>query len=160
MSIYKNQLSSISLFLLLDLLGAKNPTIPSYFPTTHWAYKHMAKVEARLRKLDALESVPKRPFLPAANNKPQSGRGWIADDHIPFMQRGVEILHIIPTPFPPQWHKMTDDGAHLDMPTVRDWAKIVTGFVAEWMEVGEFMSKKTEDEARSEKARAVHSADL
>ena len=159
-SIFKNQLSSISLFVLLDLLGAKNPNIPSYFPTTHWAYKHLAKVEARLRKLNLLESTPPRPFLPAAAKMPQTSRGYIADDHIPFMQRGVQILHVIPNPFPAQWHKMTDDADHLDMPTVKDWAKIVTGFVAEWMEVGAFMPKKTEDEAKRETARAMHSAEL
>ena len=37
------------MFLLLDLLGSKGPKVPSYFKTTHWAYKHMATAEARLR---------------------------------------------------------------------------------------------------------------
>lgn len=160
MSIFKNQLASISLFFLVDLLGSKDPNVPSYFPETHWAYKHLAKVESRLRSLDVLESGPSRPFLPHANRKPQPGRGYIADDHVPFMQRGVSILHVIPNPFPPQWHTMADDAEHLDIPTIRDWTRIVTAFVAEWLEIGEHMEKKAESEARQERARAVHSDDL
>jgi hypothetical protein len=30
---------------------------------------------------------------------------------------------------------MQDDGAHLDIPTVKDWARIVTAFTLEWMDV-------------------------
>ena len=55
------------------------------------------------------------------------------------MQRGVNILHIIPSPFPPVWHTMQDDGEHLDSASVQDWAKIVTAFTAEWMELDGLM---------------------
>ncbi|KAI8265385.1 hypothetical protein K4K58_011316 [Colletotrichum sp. SAR11_239] len=146
-SVYKTGLSSISLFLLIDLLGAPNPRIPSYFASTHWAYKKMAKIEDRMRKLGVLESDPKRPFL-VDKNKKNGGlsQGYVLDDHVPFMERGVEILHIIPTPFPDVWHKITDDGDHLDLPTVRDWARIITVFAAEWMEVDEFLPKIAESE--------------
>lgn len=64
-----------------------------------------------------------------------SGRGFVGDDHVPFMARGAEVLHLIPSPFPEVWHRMEDDGAHLDIPTVRDWARIVTAFTMEWMDV-------------------------
>lgn len=67
--------------------------------------------------------------------------GGIQDDHIPFLQRGVEVLHIIPQPFPTVWHHIEDDGEHLDTPTVEDWAQIVTAFVAEWMELEGHFSK-------------------
>ena len=60
-----------------------------------------------------------------------------SDDHLPFIARGVPILHLIPTPFQPVWHTMDDDGPHLDMPTVRDWAKIVTAFTMEWLDMME-----------------------
>jgi hypothetical protein len=65
--------------------------------------------------------------------------GSIEDDHIPFMQRGVEVLHIIPTPFPWVWHRPEDNGEHLDIPTVKDWATLVTAFTAEWMNLEGFM---------------------
>lgn len=133
-SSFSTPLEAISLFVLLDLLGAAEPNIPSYFSKTHWAYQNLAKIEGRLRKLGVLETKPRRPFLAESKKEgAQLFRGFVADDHIPFMRRGVDILHIIPTPFPPVWHTMDDDGAHLDVPTIRDWASIMTAFVAEWM---------------------------
>lgn len=147
-SVYKSPLSSISLFLLIDLLGAPNPRIPSYFPSTHWAYKKMAKIEHRMRELDVLETKPKHPFLTDKNKKKVGfNHGYVLDDHVPFLERGVEILHIIPTPFPDVWHKMEDDGEHLDLPTVRDWARILTVFAAEWMELDEHLPKQIESAA-------------
>ncbi|RDH39530.1 hypothetical protein BDQ94DRAFT_133246 [Aspergillus welwitschiae] len=149
MSIYKTPLDSISLFVLLDLLGSKDPTIQSFFPTTHWAYKKLAALERRLRRLNQFKS---------AGNDPDRQRLWftqaskseheipyysgIQDDHIPFMKRGVEILHVIdagPHGFPPVWHRIEDDGEHLDLATVEDWSLLVTAFAAEWMELEGFM---------------------
>ncbi|KAK0631872.1 peptidase family M28 [Immersiella caudata] len=133
---FSTQMESISLFVLLDLLGSANPTIPSYFAKTHWAYEHMATAERRLRKLGLLETKEAKPFLPDLQKKSyQFTMGYVLDDHVPFMERGVDVLHVIPTPFPPVWHTMDDDGAHLDISTIRDWAKIVTTFVAEWMDL-------------------------
>ena len=59
------------------------------------------------------------------------------------MARGVEILHMIPNPFPPVWHTMDDDGEHLDLDTTEDWAKMVTAFTAEWMDLEGFMPGST-----------------
>lgn len=136
MSTFRNHIDAISLFLLLDLLGADNPSIPSYFQKTHWAYQHLATVEERMRKLNLLESEPRGPFLPEADKHASEFHpGFISDDHVPFMKRGVDVLHIIPTPFPWHWHKMEDDGDHLDDPTLQDWSKLITAFVAEWMDL-------------------------
>ena len=152
MSTYKTPLDSISLFVLLDLLGSAQPKVPSYFKTTHWAYKHMADIEARLRSLSLFKSSPNHPARVAKrkNKKPrQEPRflteaektdelfmgGYVQDDHVPFMKRGVDILHMIPSPFPRVWHEMIDDGEHLDMDTVEDWTLLVTAFVAEWMDL-------------------------
>lgn len=151
----------MELFVLLDLLGSAGPQVPSYFKTTHWAYKHMAGVENRLRKLKLLRSSPNHPVRMAKreNKKPRAEPqflyeehktensfmgGFVQDDHVPFMARGVEILHIIPSPFPLVWHEITDDAEHLDTDTVEDWAKIVTAFAAEWMELEGFFDFKAE----------------
>ncbi|KAB5578417.1 glutaminyl-peptide cyclotransferase [Coniochaeta sp. 2T2.1] len=135
-SLFPTPLSSISLFLLLDLLGDADPRVPSYFRNTHWAYQHLSDVEERMRKLGLLETTPKTPFLPEKDKKAnQFTFGFIGDDHVPFLKRGVDVLHVIPTPFPSFWHTMEDDAQHLDLPTVRDWGRIVSGFVAEWMEL-------------------------
>ncbi|KAI1141830.1 peptidase family M28-domain-containing protein [Hypoxylon sp. FL0543] len=147
MSFYRNPLDQISMFVLLDLLGAANPTVPSFFQTTHWAYKAMATIEDRMRKLGLLESKPTNPFLPDLEKDVSAfHRAYIEDDHIPFMARGVPVLHVIASPFPQVWHTMDDDGAHLDMPTVHDWAKIVTAFALEWLDMME-VEPKEETEA-------------
>ncbi|KAF2102722.1 hypothetical protein NA57DRAFT_63555 [Rhizodiscina lignyota] len=197
MSTFHNPISSISLFLLLDLLGAKNPTIPSYFRTTHWAYRAMGKLEQRLRALGQFKSSPNHPikkkkrkakedakkqsnnakktalkprkepqFLSESNNADTRTRGFVEDDHIPFMLRGVEILHMIPTPFPAVWHTMNDDGEHLDIDTVEDWAKLVTAFTAEWMDLEGFMHTSSatkrragEEYAQSDKKKRKSSPD-
>lgn len=161
-STYSNALSSIDLFVLLDLLGAANPSVPSYFKTTHWAYTHMADLEVRLRTIGLFKSSPsypsrRSPQLPNAplpmdepyfldeHEKLETDRwmgGAIGDDHVPFMARGVQILHIITSPFPEVWHRMDDDGEHLDMDTVEDWALLTTAFAAEWMELEGFFDRR------------------
>lgn len=138
MADFPNRLNQISLFVLLDLLGAADPQIPSYFLPTHWAYQAMATVEQRMRDLGLLESQPAQPFLPDSEKAASRfTRSWVGDDHVPFMERGVPVLHLIPSPFPRVWHTMQDDGKHLDMPTVRDWAKIMTAFTLEWLDMME-----------------------
>lgn len=150
MSTFRNGLDSISLFVLLDLLGSADPSIPSYFATTHWAYRNMADIEKRMRDLGLLEAKPSKPFLPDGKKEKVYSRNMVSDDHVPFMRRGVDILHMIPTPFPLVWHTMDDDGEHLDMPTTRDWAKIVTAFTVEWMDIKDHMPKKVAAVKRSE----------
>ncbi|KXJ89807.1 glutaminyl-peptide cyclotransferase [Microdochium bolleyi] len=135
-STYHDPMDQISLFVLLDLLGSAEPSVPSYFQSTHWAYQRMAQIEKRMRDLGALEAKPKRQFLHDHDKKASSfSQSWISDDHEPFMHKGVPILHIITSPFPRVWHTMDDDGEHLDMPTVHDWAKITLAFTMEWMDL-------------------------
>ncbi|KAI1343077.1 peptidase family M28 [Xylariaceae sp. FL0016] len=137
-SLYQNPLDQISIFVLLDLLGSASPRVSSPFLLTHWAYKAMGKIEERMRNLGLLESHPMLPFFEDMHKTSnQFSHSFVEDDHIPFMKKGVPILHVIPTPFPDVWHKITDDGEHLDLPTVRDWARIVTAFALEWLDMME-----------------------
>ena len=147
-SIYHNALSSISLFVLLDLLGAAQPAIHSWFKTTHWAYRKMAALEKRFRDLSVFASSGDSWFVDGGRDE-ISPRGAIEDDHLPFMARGVEILHLIAVPFPRVWHNMDDDGEHLDMKTVTDWSLLVTAFAAEWMELDGFLEVKNAPDGRN-----------
>lgn len=121
----------------------------------------MATAEQRLRALGLMKSSPnhaakmakrknKKPraeprFLPDSDKSNEHFiGGFVEDDHVPFMARGVEILHMIPSPFPRVWHKISDDGEHLDMDTVEDWTKLVMAFTAEWMELEGFFDFKTQ----------------
>ncbi|KAJ5812065.1 hypothetical protein N7474_008366 [Penicillium riverlandense] len=143
MSDFRTPLSAISLFVLLDLLGAQGPSILSYYQTTHWAYKHLASLEQRLRSLDMFKSSPGASWFPdaAKDEHELKAFGGIQDDHIPFLARGVEILHLIDftpmrkTGFQPVWHTIDDDGEHLDINTVEDWSMLMTAFAAEWMDL-------------------------
>ncbi|KAJ5142850.1 uncharacterized protein N7515_001637 [Penicillium bovifimosum] len=141
MSEFKTPLSSISLFVLLDLLGAKSPSIQSYYETTHWAYKNLGALEGRFKSLKQFKSASAdRWFIDAAKDERNlKSFGGIQDDHLPFLAKGVEVLHLIDYApfkgFPSVWHTLDDDGEHLDMDTVEDWSMLITAFVAEWMEL-------------------------
>ena len=128
--------------------------------TTHWAYKSMAALEARLRNQSLFVSSPNHPSKRSNGKDEISDRqestwlsdidksndrwmgGLIGDDHLPFVARGVEVLHVIPSPFPSVWHRSTDDAEHLDMDTCGDWAVLVTAFTAEWMDLEGFLDTK------------------
>ena len=158
MSTYKTKLESISLFVLLDLLGAKDPNIPTYFKTTHWAYLNLAGLESRLRRLDQFKSAPGKIWLSDSTKDPHTHSAFpsyvMQDDHIPFMARGVEVLHLIPIQFPPVWHRMEDDGEHLDGPTVEDWAMLTTAFAAEWLDLEGFFDRTNALEEKENKERS------
>jgi glutaminyl-peptide cyclotransferase len=136
---FKTYLDSIELFMLLDLLGSPDDlTIPSWFKLTHPAYQNMAKIEQRLRKLGLFKSKEGRTWLPDIDKKHDDGfhmQTYMQDDHIPFIAKGVEVLHLIPQRFPSVWHRATDDGEHLDMPSVEDWAVLTAAFAAEYLEL-------------------------
>ncbi|KAG8533056.1 uncharacterized protein KY384_001839 [Bacidia gigantensis] len=157
LSTYHNALSSISLFLLLDLLGAANPTVPSYFKTTHWAYKNLAALANRLHSSKKEISPSVGRWFPDSDKteSAQWGPSGIEDDHLPFMARGVEVLHIIPNPFPWKlWHQIEDDGEHLDLPTCKDWAVLITAFAAEWLDLNDFVdaSRRSKESAKDDRA--------
>lgn len=151
MSSYKTRLSSISLFVLLDLLGAKDPAIQSYFETSDWAYQKLAVLEERLRHLSMFKSSgsePKAKWFIDGTEREHGLSGFrdsIQDDHLPFLARGVEILHVIDAtpsrgfPFPRVWHTIDDNAENLDMDTVEDWSLLITAFAAEWMELEGYM---------------------
>ena len=150
MSTFKTKLSSISLFVLLYLLGSKSPSIMSFYQTTHWAYQNMAALEQRLKSLGLFKSSSSDPWF--IDNSKDSQQimvfGGIQDDHIPFLARGVDILHVIDYSsrkgFPSVWHTIDDDAEHLDMDTVEDWSILVTAFAAEWMELEDFIGRPEE----------------
>lgn len=102
----------------------------------------MSDLETRMRDSNLFLShgaAPKKWFYEPPTKPDQFNWFMVQDDHIPFMARGVEVLHVIPTPFPGVWHTMDDDGDHLDMQTVKDWAYLVTAFTAGWLELEGFV---------------------
>lgn len=129
-------LHRIDMLILLDLLGAPDPAFYSYFRNTEKWYARLMNAEERLDNQSLLNRYqssgvtnrdPRRIF------QPHSFKAGIQDDHIPFLQRDVPIVHLIPTPFPQVWHKLDDNREAIDTTTVENLSKILRVFVAEYL---------------------------
>ncbi|CAG2215051.1 QPCT [Mytilus edulis] len=59
--------------------------------------------------------------------------GGIEDDHIPFLRKGVKILHLISSPFPRVWHTMGDDETAIDYDVTDNFNRIFRTFVANYL---------------------------
>lgn len=107
------EISTIEHLILLDLLGARSPSIRSYFIETAWLFDALASAEKRLGdggflvyegNNDMAAGSWRSWFQPRTNKLHNTGH--IGDDHVPFLQRGVSILHVIAEPFPSVWHSL------------------------------------------------------
>nr|ANG83451.1 iso glutaminyl cyclase [Biston betularia] len=127
-----NHLQRMDVMVLLDLLGAPDPVFFSYFPSTEKWYVRLAASEQRLAELDQLEGYSKGKAEQTYFRLRSSG-AHVEDDHIPFMKRNVDILHVIPSPFPSVWHTAADDITALDFRTIENLNKILRVFVAEYL---------------------------
>lgn len=116
----RSPISQITELVLLDLLGTANPFIRNFFAETGWLYDSLVDVENRLGAAGLLYQndasikgeMWKTEGLGGAHLLGERGRsffekrvtqfstyaGRIEDDHLPFMARGVPILHLIPVP--------------------------------------------------------------
>ncbi|XP_063773641.1 glutaminyl-peptide cyclotransferase isoform X2 [Pseudophryne corroboree] len=126
-----NQLHGIDLLILLDLIGAANATFPNYFQNTNRWYNRLQSIERRLHDLGLLKdhSTETLYFLSSLRAR------QVDDDHVPFLQRGVPVLHLIPSPFPDVWHTMEDTEENLDSSTINNINKIVQVFVLEYLNI-------------------------
>ncbi|KAE8137390.1 peptidase family M28-domain-containing protein [Aspergillus pseudotamarii] len=144
-STYSSRIMAISLFVLLDLLGSREPKIASYFNTTHGVYRRAAVLEKRLRGLNQFKSRGTGPWLiDADRDKVGMNRFPIYDDQVPFVERGVDVLHLIDVnpdtgDFPKVWHTLDDTGENLDLDVVEDCSVLLIAFIVEWLELDGFM---------------------
>ncbi|ODN02054.1 Glutaminyl-peptide cyclotransferase [Orchesella cincta] len=117
------------MLVLLDLLGTPNPKLYSFFQeTSHW-HNSLVQTEQQLKRSQFWSGSTRQTIFQAKNHY-----GGIEDDHIPFLQRGVDILHVIPSPFPTVWHKTSDNREALDFPTISNLNKVFRLFVARYLE--------------------------
>uniref|UniRef100_A0A7E4V6Q7 Glutaminyl-peptide cyclotransferase n=1 Tax=Panagrellus redivivus TaxID=6233 RepID=A0A7E4V6Q7_PANRE len=128
------ELDRIDVFMLLDLIGAPQPTFRSTIGHgTTELFIELAKIETALRGIGQLRSVPNA-FSAAPNYYA------IEDDHIPFLKRGVPIMHVIAAPFPRVWHKPSDNEANLDFQSIYNINAVVRVFVARYLGLTNFGS--------------------
>ncbi|XP_004401022.1 PREDICTED: glutaminyl-peptide cyclotransferase-like protein isoform X2 [Odobenus rosmarus divergens] len=123
------RIQAIELFMLLDLLGAPNPNFYSHFPHTARWFHRLRSIEKRLHRMNLLQSHPQEVMYFQPGEPP----GSVEDDHIPFLRRGVPVLHLISMPFPDVWHTPHDSEANLHPPTVHNLSRILAVFLAEYL---------------------------
>lgn len=133
----EDKLKKIDMLVLLDLLGAPDPNFYSYFKNTESWYAQLISAEERLERAGHLERYSYSSVAPNQQTiryfQPHSYYAYIEDDHIPFLQRQVQILHVIPSPFPDVWHNLSDDASAVDINTVQNLIKVFRVFLVEYL---------------------------
>lgn len=157
MGLQPTELDGIEHLILLDLLGAPQPSIRSFYLDTAWLFDALVSVERRLGDSGAFNYGDNQEMAPGkwssyfkSRQEAQMNYGYIGDDHVPFLEKGVSILHLIPEPFPRVWHtlkvndrcyifreeiimKAKDDASALDIPTMRRWNIMLRVFLSEYL---------------------------
>jgi glutaminyl-peptide cyclotransferase len=131
-------LHRIDVFVLLDLLGAPDPTFYSLNQESGGWYSRLRETEDRLSHRNLLKRYTSSGIASHGPNtmfNQLSVQAGIEDDHLPFMRRNVPILHLIPVPFPEVWHKIQDDRKAIDLATVENLLKILRIFVIEYLHI-------------------------
>lgn len=130
-----NHLQRMDVMVLLDLIGAPHPNFFSFFQNTEKWYNILVRAEKRLAENRLLtgysygmDGYPHHKYF-----QERSTYAGIEDDHVPFMERGVPILHLIPYPFPDVWHTERDNLLALDFDTIDNLNKILRVFVTEYL---------------------------
>lgn len=156
-------LAEMESLVLLDLIGHKDTYIPSFFRNTHWQYEVFASLEQRIRDIGLSARMDEKETI-FTEGKPAFFRGAvIGDDHLPFLHRGVPVLHLIPSHFPPVWHTINDNAKNLHFPDISDWGLLTSSFVANQLRVGDWivdypdaneMKEQREKEAKAQKEKS------
>jgi len=122
------EIDRIDVFMLLDLLGTPSPRISNV--VGHGAnnlFAQLPLIESELKRMNCINSgVPTIFDARLTYNA-------VEDDHVPFMQRGVPVLHLISVPFPQVWHTPHDNANALHYDTITTLASIVRIFVAKYL---------------------------
>ncbi|XP_059806934.1 glutaminyl-peptide cyclotransferase-like isoform X2 [Hypanus sabinus] len=87
-------IDSVDLFVLLDLLGVSKPVFLNHFQNTARWFSRLVGIEKRLHRLGLLQLHPFEVTYFNGNTH----YAPIEDDHVPFLQKGVPVLHLIATP--------------------------------------------------------------
>lgn len=78
------------MMMLLDLMGAAQPTFQNFFDETSPAYYRLNNLEDNLRKSGLLKrEEPDQMFVD------NTGTSHIEDDHIPFLERGNQLNFLL-----------------------------------------------------------------
>ncbi|RGB24077.1 hypothetical protein C1646_726968 [Rhizophagus diaphanus] len=170
----KNMLNGIEVLILLDLLGASKPFISNYFTTTSWMFNSLIQIESRLSTnnliklpgslISNLKNLKDDMNIEIKENNVEDSLeehdsyfnqfsinnfySHIEDDHMPFLKKGVPVLHIIPAPFPDDWHKLSDNASAIDPVVVFNLNNIFKIFAAEYLNIDSIIYDNNHDELK------------
>lgn len=120
-------LSKIEHLVLLDLLGAQHPRVRSYYPDTAWLFDTLISTETRLRDAGILDAAALGRSFFHSRVVGNSFFGYMGDDHLPFLHRGVSVLHVITEPFPRVWHTL---GVSIPFPSKYGYSCVLPSLLA------------------------------
>ena len=83
-----NHLGRIDLFVLLDLIGAENPTFVSLQAPTRGWFGRLARIERQLADLGLFQKQRRRRPMFTDPRRRTAHNAQVDDDHIHFMRRG------------------------------------------------------------------------
>lgn len=122
-------LEKIDLFVLMDLIGGEEQLpVHSYHGSSHAHYTALSEIET------LVTGIHNKWLDPSERKYVQLRDPFIDDDHRPFHEAGVPVLHLIPFPFPATWHTIDDDFDHLDEMCIRKWAVMMSQFVLDFLQ--------------------------
>ncbi|CAG0924287.1 unnamed protein product [Notodromas monacha] len=109
------------------------PKISSYMQSTQNIYDKFLAIQDHLRNKRLLVAHDgKGKYCKYFRSETAYGTN-IADDHVPFMNKGVKILHAIVSPFPSIWHTDLDRDISLHWPTIQNLNMIFRIGVADYL---------------------------
>ncbi|KAH8363876.1 hypothetical protein KR084_000195 [Drosophila pseudotakahashii] len=120
-------LDNIDLFVLSDLIGAKDLVFENHIPNTSTWYNRFVQLERKLIKTGILRT--ERPIFKTESSKERDPD----DDHLPFLRRNVPVVHLISWKFPDVWHLAGDVEQNVDYNTTEQFGLILRMFVMEYL---------------------------
>ncbi|KAJ2318190.1 hypothetical protein IWW51_005173, partial [Coemansia sp. RSA 2702] len=139
---HRPELERVDLMVLMDLIGASNNMFTALQVPTAELFMQLSELENRLLGAGYIS----RNYM---NTKIPPGAGGVDDDHRPFVQRNIPVLHLISTPFPQVWHSLADNADALNATVIADMSLIMRSFVASYLQlnIDEGDSGKAESES-------------
>ncbi|KAJ2000777.1 hypothetical protein H4R26_004456, partial [Coemansia thaxteri] len=125
---HKPELERVELMVLLDLIGAADNAFIALELPTAGLFTQLSELETRLHDADYIS----RTYM---NTKIPAGAGRVEDDHVPFIERDIPVLHLISVPFPKVWHTLKDDASALNSTVICDMSLILRSFVASYLKL-------------------------
>lgn len=123
----QSYINTIESFILLDLIGTPDTTFSLRFTETASIYNKLSDIETCLQNWGHLDQTQS----PHSLFSSRTDTSIIEDDHLPFLRRGVPVVHLISSPFPRVWHTPNDDMPALDMTLIDNFSRVLRVFMAD-----------------------------